>query len=259
MRDLADDVHRALTVAFTALAELQTGGRVVEAGPVTGLFTGIPLAFFNPVHVWRGDGDLAPALASVVAGADELGVPFQIVAPAGSDHEPVVEQVAAAHAFAPVARPAAGMALTSLHDLPDRPAGLLVEEILHPEAMATVTDLTVESYGLPYDIASLTSGPAVLARRDLHWLVLRRDGEAVATAMVFVTGDIAGVFNVGVPARHRRAGLGAAVTWEAVRVGRHLGARVAVLQASEMGEPVYDRMGFRTVTRLRSFIRESDQ
>ena len=37
------------------------------------------------------------------------------------------------------------------------------------------------------------------------------------------------------------------MTWAAVNAGREWGSRAAVLQASEMGEPVYREMGFRTV------------
>ena len=43
------------------------------------------------------------------------------------------------------------------------------------------------------------------------------------------------------------------MTWAAVEAGRAWGSRAATLQASEMGEPVYRKMGFRTVTRYASY------
>lgn len=256
LRNLGDDVHRALTVAFTALAEVSDGGQVVQRGQVTGAFTGVPAAFFNPVHAWDEGPGFGDDLDAVVARGDELAVPFQVVVPSGSNHERLTEQVTGRRGLAPVERLSPGMAMASLDDVPTLRHGLTVEELRAPDEMATITDLTVLAFDLPRELAHQISGPHVLARSDLHWIVLRPEGGTpVAMAMVLVTGDVAGIFNVGVPPSRRGAGLGTAATWEAIRVGRAHGARVAVLEATDMGEPVYHRMGFETVTRLRGFVR----
>jgi hypothetical protein len=36
--------------------------------------------------------------------------------------------------------------------------------------------------------------------------------------------------------------------------GRAAGCDVAALQASEMGRPIYERLGYRTVVRYRAFV-----
>ena len=46
----------------------------------------------------------------------------------------------------------------------------------------------------------------------------------------------------------RGRGLGAAITWAAIEKGRELGGTWASLQASKLGRPVYERMGFATPT-----------
>ena len=51
------------------------------------------------------------------------------------------------------------------------------------------------------------------------------------------------------PPEFRRRGYGAAATWAAIEVGAQRGCDHAVLQASEMGAPVYRRMGFVDVGR----------
>ena len=51
--------------------------------------------------------------------------------------------------------------------------------------------------------------------------------------------------------RSRRHGDAEAVTWAAIREGFRRGAAFANLQASPMGRPIYERMGFITPTEYR--------
>ena len=52
----------------------------------------------------------------------------------------------------------------------------------------------------------------------------------------------------------RKRGLAELCTRAATNRGFDLGARVAALQASVMGEPIYARMGYVTVTRYPTFV-----
>jgi GNAT superfamily N-acetyltransferase len=70
------------------------------------------------------------------------------------------------------------------------------------------------------------------------------DGVPVATAMLVVTGSVAGIYWVATLEAQRRRGYGEALTWAAVAGGAEHGCTVASLQASELGRPVYARMGF---------------
>ncbi len=73
----------------------------------------------------------------------------------------------------------------------------------------------------------------------------------VAGAMVIISHGVAGVQYVGTVEGARGRGHGELVTRWVGNTGFDLGARVAALQASDMGEPVYRRMGYETVTRYR--------
>jgi len=81
------------------------------------------------------------------------------------------------------------------------------------------------------------------------------DGKAVATSALIASRGTVGVVNVGCVESRRRRGYGEAMTWHAVRGGRAWGCEIASLQASAMGQPVYERMGFRLVTGYRTFTR----
>jgi ribosomal protein S18 acetylase RimI-like enzyme len=70
------------------------------------------------------------------------------------------------------------------------------------------------------------------------------DGEPIATAMAVVTGEVVGVYNVGVREAYRRRGFGSAMTWAAVAAGVDQGARLAWIGATPMAFSVYGRMGF---------------
>jgi hypothetical protein len=76
-------------------------------------------------------------------------------------------------------------------------------------------------------------------------------GRPVAGAMVLVSHGVAGVQYVGTVEDARGRGYGELVTRWVGNAGFDLGARVAALQASDMGEPVYRRMGYETVTTYR--------
>ena len=61
----------------------------------------------------------------------------------------------------------------------------------------------------------------------------------------------AGIGWVGTVPEQRGHGYAEAVTWAAVREGFRRGAAFANLQASPMGRPIYERMGFITPTEYR--------
>ena len=61
---------------------------------------------------------------------------------------------------------------------------------------------------------------------------------------LFLGRGVAGVHMVVTADRFRRRGSGMAVTRAALDEGRRAGMTIGVLQASEQGRPVYERLGF---------------
>jgi len=85
-----------------------------------------------------------------------------------------------------------------------------------------------------------------------NW-VASLDGRAVAAAALFVGAGVAGIYNVCTVPAARGRGIAGAVTAAALDEAVSRGLRLAVLGSSEMGYPVYRRLGFRDVSRLRSY------
>jgi len=79
------------------------------------------------------------------------------------------------------------------------------------------------------------------------------DGEPVSVAALFDAAGVAGIYNVATVPEARGRGIGRAVTAEALAEGARRGLAVAALGASPPGYPVYRRLGFKEIGRLRSF------
>lgn len=77
------------------------------------------------------------------------------------------------------------------------------------------------------------------------------DEEPVSTAAVVMGGSAVGVYNVATLPGHQRCGYGEAVMRHAVDdARRRTGVERAILQSTPAGLRIYERMGFRSVTRV---------
>ena len=89
----------------------------------------------------------------------------------------------------------------------------------------------------------------MVGRRGLHV-----GSEPVAGAILYCLHGVAGIGWVGTLPSASRRGYGEAVTAQAVAEGFRRGMPFASLQASPLGEPVYRRMGFRTVSYYHVYV-----
>ena len=80
------------------------------------------------------------------------------------------------------------------------------------------------------------------------------DGDPVVCGLGWRTGRTIGVYSIATVPSARRRGYGAAMTARVVADGADAGCDVAALQASEMGRPIYERQGFRTVVRYVAYV-----
>jgi GNAT superfamily N-acetyltransferase len=78
----------------------------------------------------------------------------------------------------------------------------------------------------------------------------RLAGEPVATATSFFGAGVVGIYFVCTVERARRQGIGARITLAALCEAKDLGNTVGVLGSSEMGYPIYRRLGFEEYCRI---------
>jgi GNAT superfamily N-acetyltransferase len=98
-----------------------------------------------------------------------------------------------------------------------------------------------------------TTCPALLDVPGRVVYVGYTDDVPVVSGFGWRTGQTIGVYAIATVPSARRRGYGAAMTARVVADGAAAGCEVAALQASEMGRPIYERLGFRTVVRYGTF------
>ncbi len=79
------------------------------------------------------------------------------------------------------------------------------------------------------------------------------DGKPVATAMLFLTGDAAGVYFIATLADYRKRGIGLNLTLAMLREANSAGARYVSLQSSPDGLRVYQQAGFKEYCRVDAY------
>ncbi|HMS54370.1 MAG TPA: hypothetical protein PKA27_03125 [Fimbriimonadaceae bacterium] len=100
-----------------------------------------------------------------------------------------------------------------------------------------------EGYPIPHGLAQIfaPSNCAQHGGSDVRFFGVTKGDQVVATSMLYCTNGLAGIYCVATIPEERGKGLGALVTAEPLR---RSGYKVGVLQSSEMGYPVYQRLGF---------------
>jgi GNAT superfamily N-acetyltransferase len=151
-----------------------------------------------------------------------------------------------------------GMAM-ALRDLSreERAPSLEIRRIGSSGELRTWTEVFVAGYELPgscapplFDLYDDLHGP----KSPLQSYLAYRDGVPVATASVFYGAGVAGIYDVATLPSARGQGIGAAVTLAPLLDARARGYAVGVLQSSERGLSVYERLGFRTVCQVEHFV-----
>lgn len=211
---------------------------------------GVPMPLFNQAFVFEEPS--APDLAGASSWLSERNVPFWVTAP--DSLAGVIAEMAESAGLEPTAATTPGMAYAPLADLSAESVGdteiLPVTQEAQLDDFATVAS---EAFGAPVQAASMLAPGSTLDDERCSWFLSYVDGDPAACGQLLRTGEVAGVYSIGVRERFRRRGLGAAITAAALVAGRDSGCSIGVLQASPMGAPVYDRMGFETVTLYHSF------
>ena len=249
--ELASAVDRNYWESYTALAQACGGGVLRDEG-VLAISTGLPVPALNQGFVTNPLSAPEDSIRELIDFFDHAGVPFILRVREGVD--PDSEQAMAAMGM-PYSDTVPGMAMFPIGNAPPLPAGLTIEAVRDDATLARFQQVMAEGFGMPLALAQQLMQPASLKIPGFESYLGLIDDEPVATSSVYTAGEVAGVYNVATIASRRRRGFGEALTGHAVSRGQEQGCTVAILQASAMGKPVYERMGFRTVAPYRTFHR----
>lgn len=247
--DLAVEGDRNLAECWLTMARC-SGAPHADLGDVVLAAQGLPIAFFNGAYVRRPGPDAATAVQRAVEFFAPRDVPWLLWVRDGV--WPELEASAVAAGLRPAGGPP-GMVLPAIPPPPPLPPRLQLEVVADISGIEAHGRLLASAFGMPPSFVDRLLSVALLGVDDFAMIVGWVGGQAVSTAALFISGSTAGVYNVATPAEHRGKGYGEALTWAAVAEGARRGCTHSVLQASDMGAPVYRRMGYVEVGRYLQF------
>ena len=221
------------------------------------IFSGIPVSFFN-VGVITARGLSAPALQEhgqhACAWAADKDVPWLFIVTHES-LEPGVDAVAALDACGMVpVLPLTGMLAERLTATTRVPEGLQLTEPQTDDDCAALLDVNSSAYAM-----DLEAGKAVLGKRAFwadHFPVLGlAGGKPASTSAVMMVDGYRYVALVATDPAHQRRGYGDAAMRRALESSAAVhGERPTVLHATDAGRPVYERMGYTTISTHTAFM-----
>ena len=234
------------------LAPALAGGEARERGGLLIAATGLPVPFLNIAFVTRPLSEAEALMQAAIAYFDGRGLPFVVRVREGLD--PASERAAELCGLR-YGDAVPGMVLSPLHKAEVAAGALEVRRVEEPATLRVYGDALAAGFDMPLEVGRQFVSETLLAIPDSHLYLGYLDGQAVATSALVMSHWVAGVYNVATLAPFRRRGIGEAMTRHAVDQGMAAGCVMSSLQSSEMGYPVYERMGFRRVTGYRTYAR----
>lgn len=221
------------------------GSLVVESGGVSAFGSGLPLALFNQVVV-TGDDPTEAGMAASIQTLQARGAPFYLVLRRAIDER--FAGVAGELGLALEDDILPGMALAPIPPADDPPAGHGIRLVDDAAGLDDHVAVDAAAFGIPEPLVRPWIGERLWEIPGCAVYVGYTDGQPVSSGFSVRTADTIGIYTIATIESARRRGYGAAMTARVAADGAAAGCRVAVLQPSEMGKPVYERLGFRTVS-----------
>ena len=176
----------------------------------------------------------------------KVGFPSAVAFLDSVDRE--VDEMLRSHDFEPTMAPAMALDMTTLK-LAKSDVECTIQQVGADEHELWV-DTMAEGYELPRPFADRL-GPGMVATiakgdEEYRYFIVNHRNRAIATAVLIIRNGIIGVYNISTIPDLQGRGVGRFATGKPLRLAREEGYRTAILQSSDIGEPVYRRLGFRS-------------
>jgi N-acetylglutamate synthase len=239
----ADRLHAALCSAWEGLCDVLEDARFERRpGYAWTVCPPVPVPAFN--GVWPEDDSSAQELADALGEIDALELPHSIQVRRGRTPDCELE----AERLGLMVQAEMPAMLVRPDELrPVETPDLQILRATTPDSLAQALATAAEGFGAPPELFTALYGLEVTGLDGVVVYLGRAGEEDVSTAIGYTVDGATGIFNVATPSAYRGRGYGAAVTTCALRDGFAAGAEFAWLQSSDVGRPVYHRLGFRTV------------
>ena len=252
--ELADLEHENMIRAMTSFCANVAGARVWRADGTAVISTGLPFVLFNQVVV-DGEATGPEAIAAGVSVMRQGRGPFVVNLRSGRDDRfvPLMGELG----LVPISEQPwmPGMAWHPIADgEPASPPGFEVRQVRDPLELEDHIRTGAAGFELPEEILRAVVVPSLIGRADVPIYVGYEHGVPVSTGLGIRSDRTIGVYHIATVEAARGRGYGAAITRRVVADGVAAGCDVAILQASDMGYSIYERLGFRTVVAYVGYV-----
>lgn len=203
--------------------------------------SGVPNRLFNVVFIKRRSSRPEKVIRTWEQFFESRTLPFRVSIPPGFEdgyvsllEERGYEQIEAE-------------TVMLLSDLPERgggKTGLVVKRVVTPDELTHFQETAAKGFSLPEGAGPFAITAQIRDLPDVDLFIGYTDGRPASTSMLIKTGPVAGIYWVATREKYRGRGFGEAITLHAVLAGREQGCAFASLQATAMGRPVYQKIGF---------------
>ncbi len=245
--------HRNMMGFYSWIHRHMDGARVIESDDELVVVSAHPFPFFSQAMRAHERDDGTALLERAREALGDRG--FMLVTRPGLDAQ--LERTAAARGLQLSLARYPEMVCERPAPQPSVADGFELREVSDEETAREYWHMSSAAYvslGCPPDLFD-DFPPSLLLEPKIDAVVAARaDGEIVAGALAGHVNGNGYVGWVGTVESARRRGLAAAVTSWATNRAFERGAGLVTLEASEMGEPIYPRLGFRELYSYRLYI-----
>lgn len=240
-KNIQDLVDYNYIVSMGLLTSSAITGEFVNTFKYSFWNTGAPMSQFNVFFIKEKTSKPEKLLQKAEEYFGGRGLPFRVSFREGleKDFLPSLED----KGYKEV-QPSTVMTLMSLPETNPYDKDLTIRRVEDAKGLADFQKVAEQSYGLGDGVGPFVITEAVLNLPDVELFVGYSEDQPASTSMLFKTGTAAGVYWVATLEAFRNRGFGRAITAQPLAAGKKRGCTFACLQASEMGKPVYEKMGF---------------
>ncbi len=248
--------EETIAEAYTALYQTWEAALTYSGADVVWGLSSIPVPFINNVTRVRFSADnFAQNLENIRAKAQHRKVPIRFWLGPNTQPE-VVKPWLIEQNFRHVEL--AGMVINLVElETPRFDAAVHTVRIEDEAGIQTWSRVLSEGFDVPLE-ATQGFGQAVLSGglNQTGWRLYLAyvNDEPVAAATQYLGTQAAGIYNVATLPQARGKGAGSAVSYAALHEAREAGYHISTLQASQLGQPVYARLGFQEVCKFDLYI-----
>ncbi len=254
--ELIELEHENWIAYLTGVVRCERQASVTRAGGVVAILTGLPFDWFNQVLIERREATPAAARDGVDRGRARRE-PFVVRLREGIDDRFIPTLIEAGLEPGTAATSTPGMAAFPIdpdalgrHATPE----LEIRRVTDATGIDVHRRVVTSGFGSDPAVARGTACTDLLDRPECVVYVGYADGAPVASGLGWRSGRTIGVYSIATIESARRRGYGATMTARVMADGVAAGCDVAALQASDMGRPIYERLGFRTVVRYAAYL-----